>query len=195
MMERQQKDFQSWSGGYDEFLKSCEMKLVIGKPYETELERCYELLQRTNQLNASGRRLEKSEVQAYWASEDFNTYALFCEDRYGKYGQVGFAIEKINCGINTITDFVISCRVANKKVEHAFIEYVANKNANKKVRICYKKTKRNGPIFNVVQDLHMKEIEQTDQIIYEYSSLENKSASVVKILERNSCDNDGTADR
>lgn len=183
MLEQQKKDLKTWDGDYDNFLRSCEMKLFVGKPFETELERCCELLQRTNQLNASGRRLEKYEVEFYWKSTDFRTYALFCEDKYGSYGQVGFAIEKINSEVNTITDFVISCRVANKKVEHAFIKYLADKSKNKKIRICYKKTERNGPIFNVVKDMNMKKIEDDSQDIYEYISVENGNG-IVKVFDR-----------
>lgn len=182
MMEKQQEEQKAWKGNIDDFLRNCKMQLTVGKPLEDEIQRCYELLQRTNQLNASGRRLELQQVKEYWSSDNYDTSVLICEDKFGSYGLVGFSIiEKKEIPI--ITDFVISCRVANKKVEHAFIRNLAKKSGNGRIRIRYKKTDRNGPIFKVVTDLNMKLVNNENGFeVYEY--MFNMEDDIVLVKER-----------
>lgn len=184
MMEQQQEEQKAWKGDIDDFLRSCKMQLTIGSPFENEIQRCVELLQRTNQLNASGRRLRLDEVKKYWQLDTFETSVLICEDKFGSYGLVGFAIiEKKE--VPVITDFVISCRVANKKVEHAFVKNLAKKSNSRRIRIRYKRTDRNEPIFKIVTDLNMELVNREDGFdIYEFQFKDNNSSDVVSITER-----------
>lgn len=184
MIEQQQEEQKAWKGDIDDFLRNCKMQLTVGRPFDNEVQRCFELLQRTNQLNASGRRLGLEAVKKYCQSDMFETSVLICEDKFGSYGLVGFAIiEKKEVPI--ITDFVISCRVANKKVEHAFIKNLAKKSNGERIRICYKKTDRNGPIFKVVTDLNMELVNKENEFdIYEFRFKNDESSDIVSVVER-----------
>ena len=163
LLESQKKEEENWKGDIDDFLKSCSIKLTISSPTEETLPRCYELLQRTNQLNSSGRRLSLEEVRFIVESKDFETYVLHCSDRFGNYGIVGFMIVDMRNDIPVITDFVISCRVANKKIEPTLINYLANKYKGK-VLFNYKKTSRNGPMYKIIEDLKMKSYSSNDEV-------------------------------
>ena len=117
MLESMKTEEEAWDGDIDDFLMNCHIKVKMSKPTSDNIMRCYELLQRTNQLNSSGRRLSLEEVKQIVSSETYDTYVLNSSDKFGDYGLVGFMIvEKRNDGTH-ITDFVISCRVANKKIE------------------------------------------------------------------------------
>ena len=189
MMEKQQKELEDWEGSIDDFLKSCNMVLTISQPKDEEIQRCYELLQRTNQLNSSGRRLSLDEVKEIIKNKkSYASYVLKCKDKFGDYGIVGFSIVSLETNI-TITDFVISCRVANKKVEHTFIQTIFEKYSNKnrkKIYMNYKKTIKNGPIFSAVKDLNMKLSESNDGIeVYEYSDKYCKKLDIVQVDKSN----------
>lgn len=170
MLEKQNEEWEQFDGNIDEFLKQCKMKVTFRSPKKEEYMRCYELLQRTNQLNSSGRRLSMDELVGYINDKDYESYIIKVEDKFGSYGIVGFSLVNVK-EIPTITDFVISCRVANKKVENTYFLYLAEKYKNKgqkKLRMNYVKTAKNGPIFKIVQDLKLKEIEnKEDNSIYE----------------------------
>lgn len=188
MLEMQREEQQKWEGDIDGFLKSCQMKLTIGRPTEEELPRCYELLQRTNQLNSSGRRLSMEEVKEFYDGKSSECFLLSCEDRFGKYGIIGFSIVDLR-EKPVITDFVISCRVANKKVEHTYLMYLAErykKNGYEKMYMRYKKTVKNGPIFKVVNDLHM--LAENADSEYEMFSIDLKGhldpIDVMEVTER-----------
>lgn len=176
MLEKQKDEMKKWDGDIDDFLRNCKMVATFRKPNKDEILRCYELIQRTNQLNSSGRRLNLEEVEEIVNNEtDYETYIINVEDKFGKYGIVGFSIVDIK-DTPTITDFVISCRVANKKVEHTYITYLANKYKKRNhqlLKMNYVKTAKNGPIFKVVEDMKMNKEEPDDN--YEIYSINLKN--------------------
>lgn len=160
MLEKFKKEEDSWDGSIDDFLIFCQIKLTLSHPTENHLPRCFELLQRTNQLNASGRRLTLPEVQDIVLSPLYDSYVLQSEDRFGDYGIVGFLIVRKEPEVS-ITDFVISCRVANKKIEPTLINYLAGKYGGS-ILFDYKNTGLNGPMKRVIDDLKMELISSED---------------------------------
>ena len=167
LLEQQVNDMKCFSGDINDFLISCCMKMKMREPKESELQRCYELLQRTNQLNISGRRLEYDEVvQIYLQRDKYSTFVLNCQDKYGNYGLVGFAIVK-NEEIPMVTDLVISCRVANKKVEHAALKRIFKLASTHELKICFKETNRNGPMAQMIKDLGMTKDSIGDYYIWD----------------------------
>lgn len=163
MMESMQKEEEEWSGDIDDFLRSCDIKLVLSSPTEKTIPRCYELLQRTNQLNSSGRRLTMDEVKALVADSGHDCYVLNSSDKFGDYGIVGFLIVDRTGEAARVTDFVISCRVANKKIEPTLINYFANKYGGS-IMFDYKKTLRNGPMFSIIKELGMELASSADKV-------------------------------
>lgn len=163
MLESMKKEENEWTGDINDFLKSCDIRLSLSDPTENTIPRCYELLQRTNQLNSSGRRLTMEEVQNIVGSNHYDCYVLNSSDKFGDYGIVGFLIVKRDDKGAEVTDFVISCRVANKKIEPSIINYLAGHYGGE-VLFDYKKTLRNGPMFNVIKELGMSKSSQSDNM-------------------------------
>lgn len=155
MLEKQKNELEEWTGSIDEFLKQCKMQVFVRHPQNEDYERCHELILRTNQLNSSGRRLSIDEIKGFCMSDKYNTYLISCLDKYGDYGQVGFIIMNVE-KIVTVTDFVLSCRVANKKIENTVLKKLFTLLKLKKMNFMYKKTPRNTPIYNVIKNLQME---------------------------------------
>lgn len=151
------RTLETFSGSYDDFLRSCDMKLRIFQPHSAdEIARCFELVQRTNQLNVSGRRLSIEEITALCESPGHLVLALQCEDRFGNYGQVGFAVVDEEADEPTITDFCLSCRVAQKRVEQAFLLWLAaleQSRGRRYLQARIVRTDRNGPIVQSFESL------------------------------------------
>lgn len=61
----------------------------------------------------------------------------------------------------TVTDFVISCRVANKKIEPTLINYLANRYGGE-LLFNYKRTLRNGPMHAIIEELAMQPYASSD---------------------------------
>ena len=59
----------------------------------------------------------------------------------------------------TLRDFVLSCRVAQKRVEHTFIQWLAGREltrGSQLLQVDLVRTDRNKPLIQVFDDLHFR---------------------------------------
>ncbi|MBR6839592.1 MAG: HAD-IIIC family phosphatase, partial [Oscillospiraceae bacterium] len=140
---RQDAFTESDSGDYKSFILSCGFVIDVAPcKAQQDLDRCHELLMRTNQLNASTNRIPMDAFLAIAEDSERLILRVKCVDRYGEYGTVGCLILDMSGETLLCTDFVISCRVAKKKVESAVIMYLMQK-YGKNMDIVYRPSERN----------------------------------------------------
>jgi FkbH-like protein len=148
----------SFGGDYLAFLRYCNIRLNIQPMTAANLTRVHELTQRTNQMNFSGNRYERSVLEQVLSAPYLDTYVLDVEDRFGSYGVVGFCI--VDNRVPLMTDLMFSCRVQSKRVEHAFLCHIMRKYialTGKNFCANYRKTSRNAPSGKVFADLLLQE--------------------------------------
>lgn len=141
-----------YNGDYAAFLKTCEMQAALFRPKETfQVARSLELLSRTNQLNLTTQRYSREEFERLLGDPDVVTICTSCRDRFGDYGIVGFASLKPDGDRLFLVDFVMSCRVAQKKVENAWFNWLAGaarEAGYPKIHARYVKSPRNHVLLN-----------------------------------------------
>lgn len=117
---------QGFSGSNVDFIRSCGLVVEMSLPdTEAKRVRSYELVQRTNQLNLSGRRYEADAFAALIAGEQGDrTVCVTCEDRFGSYGQVGYVVLELCQSVLYVREFAMSCRVMGKCVENALASWL-----------------------------------------------------------------------
>ena len=141
--KRQDAFTESESGDYRSFILSCAFEVDIARCASAEdVKRCHELLMRTNQLNASTNRIPYDEFCAIAADPEKLVLRVRCRDKYGEYGTVGCLILEKQEDALLCTDFVISCRVAKKKVESAVIRHLMER-FGMGMNIVYRPSERN----------------------------------------------------
>ena len=116
----------SYGDDYLEFLRACEIRVEIRPPRAEDRERINELVQRTNQLNFSGRKYTADEVASLFG-DPREKYVVRCSDRFGDYGIVGFCIASRQSSEVRIDDLMLSCRVQGKFIEEALFAHVAQR--------------------------------------------------------------------
>lgn len=138
----------SWGGDYDSFLRSCDLKMEIFTPSgNVDFKRCLELLNRSNQYNISGRRYKDEELRSFVSGSGISQYAFRVKDKYGDYGIVGYATVAKAEREWKLVDFVMSCRVAQKKVERAFAGWLCKQMPQgAELAVAVKKSDRNKPL-------------------------------------------------
>lgn len=166
---QREKVLEEFGQDYTGFLKSCQLRIQILIPVEEKhIMRCLELVQRSNQLNLSSKRYSETEFRDLLERKDISCFALKCSDRFGEYGIVGFASVLHEEKSSLLMDFVISCRVAQKHVEHAFIQWLGEREKKRGGKLIFAEltiTKKNGPLVKVFQELPFKVAEQTEKIV------------------------------
>ena len=123
--ERRREAQQASGEGYHEFLRSSQLRLALRPVASGEASRVFELLQRSNQLNATLGRTTMDALDAYLA--DPGRYLLRVarlEDRFGDYGLVGVAACAIREDGLQILELAFSCRCAGRGVEQAMVNHL-----------------------------------------------------------------------
>src|SRR5579872_2383367 len=144
---------QGFGDDYLGFLASCALELEIDGYSERDSDRVAELVQRTNQLNFSGRKYSRDELREVIANPALGKYVMRVSDKYGSYGTVGFCITQTQPARFEILDFMLSCRVQSKFIEQALFSHLLahhNPHGANAIWVNFKKTDRNTPAYNVL---------------------------------------------
>ncbi len=108
-------------GSVDDWLASLEMVIRVERISESNIKRATQLLNKTNQMNLSTRRMTESEFLEWCNDSSTFAYAFSVSDKFGDSGLTGVGTIKINGDEARIQDFVLSCRVFGRKVEEIMV--------------------------------------------------------------------------
>ena len=117
----------------EEFLRASNIKVTIDYDVEANFDRVVELINRTNQLNYTKKRLETPKALAEFRSLLTETYAYHAGcvravDNYGDYGIVGFFLMRRKARKKDLIHFAFSCRAMNMGVEQYVYEQLGRPN-------------------------------------------------------------------
>ncbi len=136
------------------FLAQCEIVLEVVPFQPEDSDRVVDLVQRTNQLNFSGTKYTRPQVEELLGREDLEKFVLRCRDRFGSYGMVGFSLVSRTGGEIRVVEFMLSCRVQGKFVETAFFRHLIETHglpAAERLVVDYRPTARNTPALRVLE--------------------------------------------
>jgi FkbH-like protein len=177
---------QNFGEDYKAFLRHCEIRVTLSSMTSQNLERVHELTQRTNQMNFSGNRYDRQRLAEILQTSHLDTYVIKCEDKFGSYGVVGFAL--VDKREPRLTDLMFSCRIQSKRVEHALLAHIVDKYtsaAEPNFFANYKKTSRNEPSGRVFADMGFQESGLVDGVSFLTVTREAVSSDdhVIQIVE------------
>ncbi len=142
----------AFGSSYEEFLRSCEMTVVISRFRQHHLDRVHELVQRTNQLNISTYRYSRDELCSLLAGNSHLSYVVQASDRFGDYGLIGFIV--FDPHRDLILDMMFSCRVQGKLVDDAFLAWLFEfvvKRPPGKLDARFRASKKNTPARQLLE--------------------------------------------
>ena len=174
-----------YGGDYLAFLASCDIKLDISDYQDDDFERAAELVQRTNQLNFSGRKYSRDQIQAVLDDRQISKFMLHCSDKFGSYGMVGIGMVVADGTTLRVKDFMLSCRVQGKFVEQAFFDWVARHPrfpAPKRLWIDFRKTEKNQPAQQVLDAIGFAPADSEEGLSFDLS-LNTLSCKFIHVSE------------
>jgi FkbH-like protein len=107
-----------------EFLKTLQLSIIVHRINEINdrhFPRAFELINKSNQFNTTGKRWTSQQFSQYFAGGGC-IYSFEVEDRFTKYGSVGSVVVRHSF----IEQFVMSCRVLGMEVEIAVVANISN---------------------------------------------------------------------
>ncbi|MFQ6118806.1 MAG: HAD-IIIC family phosphatase [Methanosarcinales archaeon] len=153
--ERQRQQLKKSISSQAGWLKNLKIKVKIEELNDGNLKRTVQLLNKTNQMNLTTRRMTEQELKSWAKKKNHKLWTFSVCDKYGDSGLTGIVSLEINGRNARIVDFVLSCRVFGRKIEdimlHKVIEYSRNAGL-KELRAKYISTPKNKPCLDFLKD-------------------------------------------
>ena len=158
--ERQRSELRRNIGSVDNWLRSLEQVVTVAPLAPANLPRAAQLLNKTNQMNLSTRRMTDVEAMTWSEAPNRRFMVLSVFDRFGDSGLTGLlGMEEAGDRLEVV-DFVLSCRVMGRRVEEAMV-HLAVEHARKRgcriVSLRYKATERNKPCLEFLKRSGLRE--------------------------------------
>jgi FkbH-like protein len=149
---------------YPKLMASLELKVSFRQARESDLERIYELVSRTNQFNTTTVRYSKDEITAMMDSDTHKVYLATLEDKFGALGVVLVVIIELREDVAVLLSLIMSCRAMGFALENQILHLMANRqflNRDKLIGI-YRATDRNTPCALLFQNNNFVRLNDTD---------------------------------
>jgi FkbH-like protein len=121
--------------------------------------RALQLLNKSNQMNLSTRRLGAAELDA-WFQDSRRMWTYRVMDRFGDSGLTGVASLQMEGKDAVLVDFVLSCRVFGRRVEETMLHHLTRCAAAMGARQMvahFRRTSRNTPCLRFLQSSGLQE--------------------------------------
>tara|TARA_B110000114_G_scaffold185485_1_gene232778 strand:- start:1653 stop:3506 length:1854 start_codon:yes stop_codon:yes gene_type:complete len=156
-----------------DFLNESEIKIkLIKNNLIDDLDRIYEILERTNQLNYTKIRSNKDEISKLLSNKQFENGLVHVVDKFGDYGLVGFYSFDLNN--RSFLHFSFSCRIINLGIP----QYIYSKFNFPEIKVIPNVSEQ----LNISKPKWISEIKKTEK---KYSF---KSSDRLNILFKGGCD-------
>ena len=133
------------SNNIDDFLKKINMRCLVSRVIDKNEERPLELINKTNQFNLNGIRLNENDWYKNF-KKNYHIMKFDLNDNIAKHGIIGILVSHIKGDQLNILSLVLSCRVFSRGMELVFLKSLMKLAAKKKVKIIkfnFKKTNKN----------------------------------------------------
>jgi len=105
----------------EDWLHSLETTVTVEELNESNLPRVVQLLNKTNQMNLSTRRMTGPELSAWLKEEKRKLWAFRVRDKFSDSGLTGILSLQAGADSCRIIDFLLSCRVMGRDIERVMI--------------------------------------------------------------------------
>lgn len=130
----------------EDFLEQVNAELTLsGIPLNGE-PRAVELVNKTNQFNLNGRRLDDGEFQTALNRPNAVSLLVSYDDKYGPLGKIAVLLGQVESSVLKIDTWVMSCRAFSRYIEHRCLEYLFESLDVAEIELEYRETARNGPV-------------------------------------------------
>lgn len=125
--ERVRKQLESSASSMEDYLVKLGLEAQIGIPMLSDVARCSQLTQKTNQFNLTTIRYSEGQIRDLIDSPNADVFYLRVKDKIADLGLVGVAIVKYEAQIATVESFMMSCRAIGRGAETALLAYIAER--------------------------------------------------------------------
>ncbi|PXX71481.1 methoxymalonate biosynthesis protein [Nocardia tenerifensis] len=134
-----------YAGPDEDFLRSLELEMRIGRATDEELSRAEELTLRTSQMNATGVHYSDADLRALLADPTHEVLVISMSDRFGPHGAVGILLLDKAADAWHVKLLATSCRVVSFGAGATILRWLTDRAARARVHLVadFRATERN----------------------------------------------------
>ncbi len=136
----------------EEYLQKLEMRAQIESIRSENSDRALQLINKTNQFNLTGRRFTETEWKAFLDPTQRLGFQISFQDRNADYGVISVILVDLQ---GNVTDWVLSCRVFSRTLEHFILNEILEALGRRGIRsltLRSKPTERNMPLYKFLKN-------------------------------------------
>lgn len=172
LQESKRQEFGTAIADVGQFLSELQMEAQVGLFDSNTQERIHQLIHKTNQFNLTTRRHSMSVLERMANSENSRVAWLRLRDRFGELGLVCVGIiRQVEHRLWEIDTLLMSCRVMGRKVEDAFLAYLAELALScgaERLRGTYVKSSKNNPVESFYNERGFVGIDRPNESTWVY---------------------------
>lgn len=165
--ERRQEVQSLTNESYEEFLMRANIRMCVRRATELDIDRVAEVIARTNQLNATGLRLDRADVVKRLNSDRHFLGVVELQDGFGDFGTIGVLVAELEQRAWNIEVLAFSCRAMGRKVEvktlNLFLERALTSGADR-VNIRYRPSERNAGMRAILEEAGFEASEEDPEL-------------------------------
>ena len=146
---------------YDQYLTSLKSQSNLISFSIDNFDRIVQLTNKTNQFNLTTKRMTLKEIKTISRNPKFITITADLSDKFGENGIVTILVGEIKNDVININQWLMSCRVFNRKLEFAVFDHLikfCRKKGIKKILGLYVKTTKNSIVEDFYKTLNFTQI-------------------------------------
>ena len=170
LSENRRRELKKNISSLEEWLAQLGIRVQFEELLPANLPRAAQLLNKTNQLNLSTRRMSQAELAAWAGQINHSLWTLRVSDKFGDAGLTGIVSLEIQDQKAQIVDFILSCRVMGRKIEEVMIAaaiHQARAEGIQRIYARYKPTSKNKPCLKFFESLYPRFQRQGDCFIHD----------------------------
>jgi FkbH-like protein len=113
------------------------------------------LINKTNQFNLNGHRLEESEWRRRVGLDHSLVVVVSYQDKFGPLGKIGVLLGSQDGGLVRVSHWVMSCRAFSRKLEHHTLDALFQFSRAEEVEFAFEATAKNQPLDQFFRALDM----------------------------------------
>jgi FkbH-like protein len=118
------------SNSIEEYLENLCLEATLGIPTISDIPRCSQLTQKTNQFNLTTCRYSEGQIAELISDKDSDVFYLRLKDKVADLGLVGVAVVRHRELETQIEAFMMSCRAIGRGAETALLAFIASHSKN-----------------------------------------------------------------
>ncbi len=165
-----------------EWLASLKTTVTVAPLTSADLPRATQLLNKTNQMNLTTRRLSEQDFKAWSQAPNHRVWVFRVEDKLGDSGLTGIVSFEHDGHSARIVDFILSCRVFGRHIENVMVQTVieqARRLNLRELKAVYVGTEKNQPCLDFLNERSVFHKTDGDTFIWDMDGVYPSSPHII----------------